>query len=534
MMKKTAYLYVRVSTDEQADTGYSQRYQEETLKRYCELQGITIKSVFFEDHSAKTFQRPEWNRILLTLKKHRNAAELILFTKWDRFSRNAGDAYGMINTLNKLGVEPQAIEQPLNLEIPENKMMLAFYLAAPEVENDRRSLNIIGGMRRARKEGRWMGTAPAGYKNKLIDGKKTIVIDPAQGSIMRWVFEELAKGMHTTRSIFQKASEKGLCGRGGNPIDKNSFWSAIRNPVYIGKIKIAAYKGDEELIVQGTHAPLISADLFYQVQDILDGKKKIMRTKLKVDDKFPLRGFLLCPTCGKLLTASSSKGRSSYYNYYHCFTGCSCRYNSELVHEKFQEEIEKWKPHPAVSVLYSYVIEDMLKLGDQSRQQQIKNLQQDLRTLTEYKDRIRKMRINNELDVEDYAIEKKQTEEKISASESRLASLVTGDSLQPQFEKAFSLLSEIDTAWQKNSTEWRRDFVGSMFPEKLQFTGTTFRTARVNTVAQFIFSLSAAFPEIKMGQVKNFSTCPSMLSYQDIFRTANFLHDLKSLSILAA
>jgi site-specific DNA recombinase len=515
MMKKTAYLYIRVSTDEQADTGYSQRYQEETLKRYCELQSITVKSVFFEDHSAKTFQRPQWNQILLSLKKHRNTAELILFTKWDRFSRNAGDAYGMINTLNKLGVEPQAIEQPLNLEIPENKMMLAFYLAAPEVENDRRSLNIIGGMRRARKEGRWMGTAPAGYKNKIVDGKKTIAVDPQQGAIMQWVFHELSKGMHTTRSIYQKACEKGLCGRGGNALDKNSFWSAIRNPVYIGKIKIAAYKGEEELLVPGAHAPLISADLFYQVQDVLNGNKKIMRTKIKVDDKFPLRGFLICPHCKKLLTASSSKGRSAYYNYYHCFTGCNCRFSSQLVNDKFKEEIEVWKPHPAVGVLYSVVIDDMLKIGDKSRQQQIKDLQLELQSLTAYKDRIRKLRINNELDIEDYSIEKRQTEERISASESRLASLVTGDSLKPQFEKAYSVLANIDTAWENNSTEWRRDFVGSMFPEKLEFTGTGFRTARVNSIAQLIFSISKAFPEIKMGQVKEFSTYPIMLSYKD-------------------
>jgi site-specific DNA recombinase len=108
----------------------------------------------------------------LHLKKIAVAIDLVLFTKWDRFSRNAGDAYAMINTLNRIGVEPQAIEQPLNLEIPENKMMLAFYLAAPEVENDRRALNIIGGMRRARKEGRWMGTAPLGYKNKSLMVKK--------------------------------------------------------------------------------------------------------------------------------------------------------------------------------------------------------------------------------------------------------------------------------------------------------------------------------------------------------------------------
>ena len=83
---------------------------------------------------------------MVLLKSRKLNADLLLFTKWDRFSRNAADAYGMISTLNKMGVEPQAIEQPLDLAIPENKIMLAFYLAAPEVENDRRALNIIVGI----------------------------------------------------------------------------------------------------------------------------------------------------------------------------------------------------------------------------------------------------------------------------------------------------------------------------------------------------------------------------------------------------
>jgi site-specific DNA recombinase len=55
---KTADLYIRVSTDEQADKGYSQRNQEEVLKKYCEINRISIKRVVFEDHSAKTFNRP--------------------------------------------------------------------------------------------------------------------------------------------------------------------------------------------------------------------------------------------------------------------------------------------------------------------------------------------------------------------------------------------------------------------------------------------------------------------------------------------
>ena len=117
---------------------------------------------------------------MFDLKKQRGQIDVILFLKWDRFSRNAGDAYQMISMLRKLGVEPQAVEQPLDLSIPENKMMLAFYLAAPEVENDRRALNVTHGMMKARKEGRWMGKAPLGYANKITRMVKNILLQKNQ------------------------------------------------------------------------------------------------------------------------------------------------------------------------------------------------------------------------------------------------------------------------------------------------------------------------------------------------------------------
>jgi DNA invertase Pin-like site-specific DNA recombinase len=75
----TADLYIRVSTDEQADKGYSQRDQEERLRRYCELQKITVRKVVLEDHSAKTFNRPEWTKLLADLKKRQGKIDHILF-----------------------------------------------------------------------------------------------------------------------------------------------------------------------------------------------------------------------------------------------------------------------------------------------------------------------------------------------------------------------------------------------------------------------------------------------------------------------
>lgn len=117
----------------------------------------------------------------------------------------------MINILRKLGEEPQGIEQPLDLTIPENKMMLAFYLAAPEVENDRRALNTFHGMRRARKEGRYMGYAPAGYVNKVKeDGTKYIAFDQPEASILKWAFEELSKGILIQNRFFAWQKKKVL------------------------------------------------------------------------------------------------------------------------------------------------------------------------------------------------------------------------------------------------------------------------------------------------------------------------------------
>jgi hypothetical protein len=63
--------------------------------------------------------------------------------------------------------------------------MLTFYLAAPEVENARRALNVCNGMRRTKKEDRFMGMAPFGYANLTRpDGTKYIgVKEPEAGVI---------------------------------------------------------------------------------------------------------------------------------------------------------------------------------------------------------------------------------------------------------------------------------------------------------------------------------------------------------------
>lgn len=138
---------------------------------------------------------------------------------------------------------------------------------------------------------------------------------------------------------------------------KNNFWVAIRNPVYCGRIFIPKYKEEESMVRKGLHEPLIRESLFYDVQDVLDGRRKRQRIKQLVDKNLPLRGFLLCPKCDRTLTGSASKGKRQYYHYYHCTRStCGCRFNANTADELFDSKIKQYWPKPGMTHLYRSAI----------------------------------------------------------------------------------------------------------------------------------------------------------------------------------
>ena len=490
---KIADLYIRVSTDEQADKGYSQRSQEEFLRKYCDIQGMSIGKVIFEDHSAKTFNRPEWKRYLIELRKHKCQSDFVLFLKWDRFSRNAGDAYQMINTLRKLGVEPQAIEQPLDLSVPENKMMLAFYLAAPEVENDRRALNVIHGMRRARKEGRYMGLAPIGYANKIDEaGRKYIAPKEPLAGILRWAFNQIAEGTYNTEQTFKIAKEKGFTGV------KSLFWFAIRNPVYCGKIFIPKYKDEESRFVKGLHEPIISEALYYQVQDVLDGRKRHYRLKVVSNESLPLRGFLICPLCNKLLTGSASKGHTKYYSYYHCTDGCTCRYRSDYVNTIFVSELKKYTPRLEMIDLFKITLSEAWYDQTNHLQDDSKQLRLQIKELEEKLSYIRELLSSRQIEPTDFREMKTEYSNKLEKLEAKLS---THNHDKVDFNgllnKGVNNLLKLDSVYETGDIEKKREIISSMYPEKMTFDGFSVRTNRINEVARLIYSMDVGSIENK-------------------------------------
>ena len=483
-MKQKAILYTRVSTDEQND-GYSPADQKERLIKYCDQQGIEIVGFYHDDESGKTFDRPEYLNIIEFLKKNRGTVELLLFIKWDRFSRNIAEAYIAIRDLRKYGIEPQAIEQPLNFEIPESKIMLAVYLATPEVDNDRRALNIFHGIRRGKKEGRWLGGCPRGYKNVRNENNRPIIV-PEGGkkeALIKEAFELFATGLYPIDTLRRKMNEKGL------KISRSTFHEILRNKVYMGMVHVPAYKDEPSVWIIGQHEPLIDEKLFYSVQEILLGRKKNIPLKnSRVRDELPLRGFLICPKCGRVMTGSASTGRhGNKFFYYHCSNGCKERQKANEVNKEFLNVLHSFKANPQALELYGNIIKQSLKENNSSVKLDLSTNTKDIEKQKQRLLNARVLMLDGEITTEDYRGMKGDIESILNELLIKQILLKGGDeNYDKQIDYCVSLMKDIDNVYKNVNTEGKQRIIGSVFPERLIFEKNKYRTPRLNKVVSLI------------------------------------------------
>ena len=497
MKNRRAILYVRVSTDEQAEKGNSLAHQEDMLRKYCAINNIEIVGFYREDHSAKTFDRPEFNKILTFLKKNKSSAELLLFLKWDRFSRNAPEAYSMISQLYKLGVEPQGIEQPLNMEIPEQKFLLALYLTAPEVENDRRALNITAGMRKAMKDGRYMGSAPYGYKHGRTEANKPCILPSAkEHGFVVMAFEMMATGNYHIEELRHILNKKGM------PLSRTRFWCMLRNLAYISKIFVPAYKQEPDIIVKGLHEPLVTDALFYEVQDVLEGRKRNLPVSpFCQQEQLPLRGFLVCAKCGRTLTGSASKGRSARYYYYHCKGTCKERFKASEANENFFGLLKSVSSQKKLLLTYELIMSDAYKKNGQSKSAELQKAKAELETSRKRIDNAQMLMLDGKLDVSDYQKIKAKLEPEMERLAVRVAGLGKGNvNERAIIEFGFSFLNNLHELFTSADLDRKRYLLGSTFPEKLVYENKTYRTAEDDNVLMLIANASKGFEQKKEGR----------------------------------
>lgn len=401
--------------------GYSLIEQEERLLQHCEINNIQVSGVFREDYSAKDFNRPEWQRLIKTIKKNKNRpSESILFLKWDRFSRNIQYAYQMLGILRDLNIQAMAIDQPIDFDVPESIVMLAVYLSIPEAENSRRGKNTSDGMRRAKKLGRWPSRAPIGYVNKTDrEGKKIIVQKQPEADHIKWAFQQMATGSYSISKVNKMACLNGfICKR-------NNFWRLIHNPIYCGLIVLPATKDEDMQLIKGIHEPIITEELFNDVQTLIHSKRRERGKKDNLKSIFPLRGFIICPYCSRTLTGSVSKGRYAKYRYYHCCTPrCQGRFRSDILENYYEDQLKEIWIVPAAQKLFRLVLED--ENGINVQKDLLHNRTSILNEVSKkelYLSKVRKLFIEDKIDDEDFTSLKKEQKEKLASLNERLINI---------------------------------------------------------------------------------------------------------------
>jgi site-specific DNA recombinase len=261
----------------------------------------------------------------------------------------------------------------------------------------------------------------------------------------------------------------------------------LRNPVYCGKISIGPDKDEAARHVPGVHQPIISEALFYDVQDYLDGKKKNFRTKLGSQDILQLRGYLICPKCGKLLTGSASKGNGGEYYYYHCVSSCGARFKAQNANDLFCRELRKYIPRPGMEQAYARVLNTAYKTRTKSQRDDIKTLADQIDTANSDISKGRRLLLKEEIDAHDFREIKRENEKKIEILEARLIEVSSlSTNIEPMLEKAVSNLAHLDELYNEGDVKRKRVIIGSIYPEKLIFDGFQYRTTRVNEAVELI------------------------------------------------
>ena len=481
MKKINVIIYIRVSTDEQAKNGHGRDYQLEALKKYCEKNKYKIIGIYEEDHSAKNFNRPEWKKLESYVKANRKSVDKILFTKWDRFSRNMREALSKLKLFSNYGIEVNATEQRLDLSNPDNKLMLSFYLMSPEVENDKIAQRTRAGMFKAAKEGAWIGRVPFGYE-RCRYGKYASIKFNDNADLVREIFNEASTYKGSLEQLRRKFKEKGYdkC--------KQSFYNLLKNRVYLGMSKVPKFEKQDTFWVDGLHDGIVDLRTFNKVQNIILGKRNKARFPSKKKEQLPLRGFLECGYCGRNLTGSTSTGNGGKYNYYHCRKGCKNRILSHNAHTMFKEQVlDKITVNENVLSLYKEILRDVQskkrniqKINRTDLERQIKDKQNGLE-LTEDK------YINGDISKDTFERISDRYSSKLRDLRAELQMINESQLLSSKIiDRACNVLRTMPQLFENGDYEQKTNLLGLMFPKKLIISKKECRTKEQNVVIELL------------------------------------------------
>lgn len=308
-MKKRVFIYIRVSTTEQAEEGYSLGEQESRLIKYCEAMGWEVIKVYIDPgYSGGSLERPAVQEMISEVKK--GNADIVLVDKLDRLSRSQFDTLYLIQkvfTPNECAFVSRA--EAFDTSTPFGRAMVGILAVFAELERERIKERMQEGKNGRAKEGKYRGGGyhPTGYDYDPLSGY--LIENEYDAMQVREAFDLFNQRMpiYTICSMF---NNKGYRTKDG-PWNDTRLRGILSNKTYIGKLY---HKGEW---YEGGHDPIIDTETFQKAQQIL-AEREIDNEHKKVSRRYkaPLGGLIWCNNCG---------GRYHYRNagqraYYICYS----------------------------------------------------------------------------------------------------------------------------------------------------------------------------------------------------------------------
>jgi DNA invertase Pin-like site-specific DNA recombinase len=310
-------LYVRVSSDQQAQKDLSIPAQLKLLRRYAKRgKHVIIREWVEPGETATTADRPAFQELIALAKTKPAPFDALLIWKFSRFARNREDAVTYKALLRRRGIQVISISEPID-DSPTGKLLEGII----ETVDEFYSLNLGQDVRRAKAQiaerGGWGSSkAPDGYKIVRKDGIRKLVIDPERAPIIRRIFRMARRGISTAH-IARELTAEGLRNQDGRPWQQAAISRILRNEAYIGVI----VNRRANVRTERAHPPLVSRKTWDATRASITARRPSMVHPRRVNSPYLLSGLLHCAKCGAHMIGErchNNQGRE--YRYYTCRT----------------------------------------------------------------------------------------------------------------------------------------------------------------------------------------------------------------------
>lgn len=479
-------IYVRVSTKEQVDEGNSLITQQKICLDYAKSHNYDVIETFIEQgESAKTANRTELQRLLSHCADKKNGIKAVIIYKLDRLSRNTDDYSQLRLLLKRYGVEIKSTSEHFENN-PVGRFMENTMANIAQFDNDIRTERSVGGMKEAVQEGRYVWTAPVGYKNVKIGGRATITPDEVTAPLIRRAFELVATNIYTTEQVRQIITKEGLLNRQGKPYFKGYFYKFLSNELYTGWINKFGEKH------RGKFPPIVSEELFNQAQRILRCKGRKHASYLVNHPDFPLRKFVF-NELGQRLTGAWTTGRTKKYPYYR-FKGKNSNHKKEVLEQAFMAYLNTYQLNEKNVRRLNEIAQEELVFSTRNQRKEVERLKESIKDINVKQTGL--LRKNLEGVISDDLLKQQlefidQELIEINALLARISISDTDFTKIPGVVESF--LKNPSVLWENSVTELKTQLQWFQFPKGLTFQKNIFRTAEMCCLFKAKDALTASF-----------------------------------------